>query len=98
MNLIKVLCGERMGNLKQELIKLIENTMIPESESYLEELHQLIEDNTINQDDMEAIKDIESFLVQLQNVLLAIEENKMTDEQIEEVYGKMNALLDENEE
>lgn len=87
-----------MDNLKEELKGLIEETMIPESEAYLEELHQLLEDKSATEDDMEAIKDMESFLVELQNILAAIDENKMSEEDMEDVYTKITAMLEEHEE
>jgi len=85
-----------MENLKEELTTLIVETMIPECEAYLEELHQLIENKTATADDMETIKDMESFLVELQNILEAIKENKLSDEDIEDVYGKITSMLDEH--
>ena len=86
-----------MENLKEELTTLISETMIPECEAYLEELHELIENKTATEDDMEAIKDMESFLVELQNILDAIKENKLSDEDIKDVYEKITAMLDEHE-
>ena len=53
--------------------------MIPEVEEYLEDLHKLLETNSQTEDDLLAIKEMESFLVELQNVLAVIEENKMPD-------------------
>lgn len=87
-----------MENIKEELKNLIEETMIPESEAFLEELHELLENKTATPDDMEAIKDMEDFLVELQNILLAIEQDKLTDEEAEEVYNKIDAMLKEHEE
>jgi molecular chaperone DnaK (HSP70) len=87
-----------MDNIKEDLKKVIVETMIPESEAFLEELHELLENKTATDDDMEAIKDMESFLVELQNILLAIDNDSLTDEQAEEVLEKIQAMLDEHEE
>lgn len=86
-----------MENLKQELTNLIVETMIPESEAFLEELHELIENKTATEDDMEAIKDLESFLVELQNILSAIEENKISDDEVKEIYEKITTMLEEHD-
>ena len=61
-------------NIKDDLKDLVENTMIPEVEAYLEDLHKLLEAKTQTPDDMLAIEEMESFLVELQNVLAVIEE------------------------
>jgi len=82
-----------MSDIKNELKKVIAETMIPETEDYLEELHE-----NITEENKETIRDMESFLVELQNILLAIEENKITEEEAEEVYEKITAMLDEHEE
>jgi len=82
-----------MSDIKNELKKVIAETMIPETEDYLEELHQEITEET-----KETIRDMESFLVELQNILLAIEENQITDEEAKEVYEKITTMLDEHEE
>lgn len=87
-----------MNNIKEELKNIIVETMIPESEAFLEELHELLANKTATEDDMEAIKDMESFLVELQNILLAIDENSIDDEQATEIFEKIQAMLDEHEE
>ncbi len=65
-----------MEEIKDKLKDLVENVMIPEVEEYLEDLHKLLETNSQTEDDLLAIKEMESFLVELQNVLAVIEENK----------------------
>ena len=71
--------------------------MIPEVESYLEDLHKLLEAKTQTQDDMLAIEEMESFLVELQNVLAVIEENKMPDSEYQRIYDYIMQNLDEHE-
>lgn len=94
----KISYGELMENLKQELTNLIEETMIPEYESFLEELHESVANKTVTSDDMDAIRDIESFLVELQNILSAMEANKISDEEIKEIHKKITTMLNEHEE
>jgi hypothetical protein len=86
-----------MQDIKEQLKDLVENTMIPEVESYLEDLHKLLEANTQTQDDMLAIEEMESFLVELQNVLAVIEENKMPDSEYQRIYDYIMQNLDEHE-
>lgn len=87
-----------MTETKENLQDVVKNTMIPEVEAYLEDLMLLLEQNKATEDDMDAIKEMESFLVELENILLAINENKMNDEQAEEVYEKILDLLKESAE
>lgn len=86
-----------MTKIKSDLKQVITDTMLPESEAYLEELNDALENGTISEDEKEAIRDMESFLVELQNILLAIEENKITDVQASEVYDNILKLLNEHE-
>ncbi len=87
-----------MSEIKENLQDVVQNTMIPEVEAYLEDLMKLLEQNSATEDDMNAIKEMESFLVELENILLAISENKMNDEQAHEVYEKIMELLEESVE
>ncbi|MDX9795623.1 MAG: hypothetical protein RBT24_02225 [Arcobacteraceae bacterium] len=87
-----------MSEIKENLQDVVQNTMIPEVEAYLEDLMQLLEQQKATEDDMDAIKEMESFLVELQNILLAIDEDKMNEEQATEVYEKIMDLLKESSE
>ena len=49
------------GRDKNKLKDLVENVMIPEVEEYLEDLHKLLETNSQTEDDLLAIKEMESF-------------------------------------
>ena len=86
-----------MENIKEELKDLVENTMIPEVENYLEDLLKLLETNSQTPDDMLAIEEMESFLVELQNVLAVIEENKTPDSEYQRIYDYIMQNLDEHE-
>ncbi|MDZ7817451.1 MAG: hypothetical protein U5K55_02050 [Aliarcobacter sp.] len=85
-----------MQNIKEELKDLVENTMIPEVEDYLEDLLKLLETNAQTPDDMLAIEEMESFLVELQNVLAVIEEDKMPDSEYQRIYDYIMQNLDEH--
>ena len=75
-----------MQNIKEDLKDLVENTMIPEVENYLEDLFKLLETNSQTPDDVLAIEEMESFLVELQNILAVIEEDKMPDSEYQRIY------------
>ncbi len=87
-----------MSEIKKELYSTINNTMIPEVESYIEDLHKTIENKEHTEETLEEVRDMESFLVELQNILLAIDENKLEDNQAEEIYEKIQKLINEHEE
>jgi len=86
-----------MADIKVELKDLVQNTMIPEVEAYLDDLHKLLEDNKQSEDDMLAIKEMESFLVELQNVLEVIEEDNMPQEEYQKIYDQIMKNINEHE-
>jgi len=87
-----------MIDIQNELKKIVLETMIPETEEYLEELQEEYKNTKIPEEEKETIRDMESFLVELQNILLLIEEKKITDEQAQEVYEKIVAMINEHQE
>ncbi len=87
-----------MSEVKQNLKDVIEVTMIPEVEDYLNDLHTLLEENKATDDDMDAIREMESFLVELQNIILVIEEDKLDDEQASDVYQNILNMIEESKE
>ncbi|MDC0932717.1 hypothetical protein OAR97_02610 [Arcobacteraceae bacterium] len=87
-----------MPNIKNELKQVIVKTMIPETEDYLEELHEGYETKTISDEDKETMRDMESFLVELQNILQLVDEDKITDEEAQDVHEKITAMLHESDE
>ena len=86
-----------MTEIKEKLKDVVENVMIPEVEDYLEDLYKLLETNSQTEDDKEAIDEMESFLVELQNVLAVIEENKTEDSEYQRIYDYIMKTLDEHE-
>ncbi len=86
-----------MTEIKEKLKDVVENVMIPEVEDYLEDLYKLLETKSQTEDDKEAIDEMESFLVELQNVLAVIEENKTEDSEYQRIYDYIMKNLDEHE-
>ncbi|MGA1932446.1 hypothetical protein ACH5BF_06940 [Arcobacter sp. YIC-464] len=86
-----------MSDIKNKLKDLVESTMIPEVEHYVEDLHSLLEKGVETQDDLDAIKEMESFLVELQNILAVIEEDSMPHEEYERIYEKIMSNIKEHE-
>ena len=87
-----------MSNIKNELKEVVEVTMLPEVEAYLEDLLKLLENNEATEDDIEVIKEMESFMVELQNIVESINTNQINDTQASEVYDKIMTLIDEHKE
>ncbi|MGB5918449.1 hypothetical protein [Arcobacter sp.] len=87
-----------MSNIKNELKEVVEVTMLPEVEKYLEDLLILLENNEATEDDLDAIKEMESFMVELQNIVESINTNQINDTQASEVYDKIMDLIDEHKE
>lgn len=87
-----------MSEVKQNLKNIVEETMIPEVEEYLEDLHKLLEEEKASDDDMDAIREMESFLVELENILLVLKENKISDEEADQVYQNILRMIEESKE
>ena len=86
-----------MPDIKEKLKDLVENVMIPEVEDYLEDLSKLLETHSQTPDDMLAIKEMESFLVELENISAVIEENKTPESESQRIYDYIMQNLDEHE-
>ncbi|AXX91825.1 hypothetical protein CPU12_05825 [Malaciobacter molluscorum LMG 25693] len=87
-----------MSQIKEDLLEVVQTVMIPEVEAYIDDLHEIIEKGEQTDDNKEEVKEMEDFLVELQNIVQAINENKMDDKQAEEVYEKIEKLLEESQE
>ncbi|RXJ86977.1 hypothetical protein [Arcobacter sp. CECT 8985] len=85
-----------MSQIKEELLEVVNTTMIPEVESYIQDLHKLMEDGDKSEDTMDESREMEDFLVELQNIVLAIKENKMSDDQAQDIYDRIEAMLEEH--
>ena len=77
-----------------KLKDIIEKIMIPESKTFLYELDEMINNNTSTDDDLEAKKDMEYFLEELQTILKSIDNNQINDKEAEEIYEKINFMLE----
>ncbi len=86
-----------MSDIKDKLKDIVTNVMIPEVEAYLEDLHKLLEENKQTQDDKLAMTEMESLLVELQNVLAVIEEDKTEDSEYERIYHYIMENLETKE-
>ncbi len=87
-----------MEDIKVELESIVFNVMLPESQAFLDELNEEIEKGNEEEEIIEAKKDVESFLEELNQILKLIEEDKITDEDAQVMYDKIRAMLDEHEE
>lgn len=83
-------------SIKNDLKELVEQTVIPEVEDYIDELHENLENNEQTGEDQEIIREMESFLVELQNILEVIKEDSLEEEQYQEVYDKLKKNIDEH--
>ena len=86
-----------MSQIKDKLKDIVTTVMIPEVETYLEDLHKLLEENKQSEDDTLAMTEMESLLVELQNVLAVIEEDKTEDSEYERIYHYIMENLDSKE-
>lgn len=86
-----------MTQIKKDLLEVVENMMIPEVEAYIDDLHKIIEKKEQTEETMEEVRDMESFLVELQNIIYAVNEDKIDDEQAAEVYEKIQGLIAESQ-
>ena len=83
-----------MITIQMKLKDIIEKIMIPESKTFLNELDEMINNNTSTDDDLEAKKDMEYFLEELQTILKSIDNNQINDKEAEEIYEKINFMLE----
>lgn len=86
-----------MSEIKDKLKDVVENTMIPEVEAYLDDLHILLAEGKQSEDDALAMTEMESLLVELQNVLAVIEEDKTEDSEYQRIYDYIAENLEEKE-
>jgi len=86
------------NEIKNEIKDIVENLLIPEVEEYLEDLHKILEKNEQTDEDLEIIKDMESFLVELHNVLAVIEEDKLETAEFERIHEQILKHAKEHDE
>ncbi|MGJ0304022.1 hypothetical protein NG774_11880 [Aliarcobacter cryaerophilus] len=83
-----------MITIQMKLKDIIEKVMFPESKAFLNELDEMIKNNTASEDDLEAKKDMEYFLDELQTILRAIDKKEINDKEAQEIYEKINFMLE----
>jgi len=86
-----------MSQIKDKLKDIVTTAMIPEVEAYLEDLHKLLKEHKQTEDDTLAMTEMESLLVELQNVLAVIEEDKTEDSEYERIYHYIMENLETKE-
>ena len=86
-----------MDNIKEELKKVIEEVMLPETQDYLEELNTLINDNSASEDEILAKEDVVIFIDELNTIMEAIKENTILQEDAQLAYDKIMLILNEEE-
>lgn len=86
-----------MKNIKEELKNVILDVMLPETETYLEELNKAIDNKSASEDEIVAREDIVSFIEELKTILEVISEDKLSDEDAKNVYEKITTMLEEHE-
>ena len=87
-----------MSEIKDKLKDLVANAMIPEVEAYLEDLHILLAEGKQSEDDELAMTEMESLLVELENVLAVIKEDKTEDSEYQRIYDYISENLESKEQ
>lgn len=77
-----------MRNIKEDLKHIILDVLLPETQTYLEELNKEKEN-----EERETKADIESFIEELQTILDAIENDKISDEDATLVLEKITTMM-----
>ena len=87
-----------MKEINTELIEKIEEMMIPEIEEYLEDMNKIVASNDNTPEDDNTIEDLNTFLNELLNVKKALEEDKLSDEEVLGVKSKIDELIKQSKE
>lgn len=83
-------------HIKTDLKELISDTMIPETTAYINELQALIDSKKATDDDLEALEEMNGFLEELEYILKAIDEDEISDEEAQNIYDRILAMLEEH--
>lgn len=86
-----------MEDIKVELESIIFSVMLPESQAFLSELDEEINNGNDENEIVEAKKDVESFIEELNQVLKLIEEKKLSNKDAKDMYKKIRNMLNEHE-
>jgi len=85
-------------NIKIKLKDVIQTVMIPESQEFIKELKEVLKKEEQIEDDINALVDMKSFIIELQDIISAIDKNLLSDAEAEEIYNKINHMLEEHED
>lgn len=87
-----------MENINTQLQEIITETMIPESKDFIKELETLVENKTAKKEDLDSLSDMISFVEELETILNAIEKDLISDEEAQEIFTKLQSMIDEHSE
>jgi len=87
-----------MENIQTKLKEIIDETMIPETMDFIEELKVKKNNNTATKDDLNGIEEMQFFLEELEHIVKGIEENKISDEDAQTIYDKIIIMIEEYKE
>jgi len=87
-----------MSEIKEKLEKAIKELMVPEVQSYIKELNTLVKEEEDSEDDLKALEEMYGLLEELENILLALEENTINDEEAEAVHQNILQLMEDSKE
>ena len=85
-----------MSEIKEKLQTAIKEMIVPEIQGYIKELNTLVKDEEDSEDDLKALEEMYGLLEELESILLAIEDNKITDEEASEVHDNILKLMEES--
>ena len=85
-----------MSEIIEKLDTAIKDMMIPEVQDYIKDINQLIEDKKAKEDDYIALEEMESMYEDLVDIVLAIEEKNINDEEAEAIYQNILNLMEES--
>ena len=85
-----------MSEIIEKLDIAIKDMMIPEVQDYIKDINQLIEEEKAKEDDYIALEEMESMYEDLVDIVLAIEEKKISDKDAESIYINIQNLMAES--
>ncbi len=85
-----------MNDIKKKLEEEITTIVLPEVNSYLKELNTLVKDNEDSPDDLLALDEMYSLQEELEAILKALKEDKITDKEAHEVYENILQLVEDS--
>lgn len=85
-----------MSDIIEKLDTAIKDMMIPEVQDYIKDVNQLIEEKKAKEDDYIALEEMESMYEDLVDIVLAIEENKLSEDDAQAIYQNIQNLMEES--